>query len=334
MIRRLLMAFGCFGISLVTAAGPGWAAAAEAPAAEVAGRREAGPVKRDLQWRRTETSLALLNRGRVVWEHVHDKRIGKPYMRIGLTDGTELTRPCPIPEGYPKSDHPWHRALWWSWKAIDGVNYWEQNQQGTEPAKVEIATNDDGSARITATIAYHRPDEAPVVIEERVITVGAPDATGSYAIDWQATFTPAGSHHVVFNRNSYGGLALRMAAACCGDPAAGRPGWTFLDSEGRTESNNRTARWVAYRGTAPNGQAAGLAMFDHPDNPRHPSWWQTRSHYPYLNPSFTCKEDYKLSPGKRLVLRYCILVYQGSVGPERLQQQWTTFAETRGGAAR
>jgi hypothetical protein len=165
-------------------------------------------------------------------------------------------------------------------------------------------------------------------MENRVITVIAPDATGTYHIDWQATFTTAGQEDVVFNRNSYGGMAIRLAAECCGDEAAGRPAWTFLDNEGRANSNNQTARWVAYSGTTPDGQAAGVAMFDHPDNPRHPSWWQTRSHYPYLNPSFTCKEDYQLAHGASLTLRYRILVYPGSADGETLQRQWTAFAET------
>jgi len=303
-------------------------AAAQPPAEAPADAETAPPAKRDFTWRHTETSSALLNHDRVVWQHVHDEKIGKPYMRIGLLDGTELTRPCPFPEGYPKSDHTWHRALWWSWKAINGVNYWEQNQTGTEPVEFTSTQNDDGSARIDMTIAYHQPDQPPVVMERRVINVSEPDATGSYHIDWQATFTPAGGKDVVFNKNSYGGMAIRLAAECCGDEAVGRVPWTFSDSEGQANSNGQKARWVAYSGITPKGQAATVVMFDHPENPRHPSWWQTRSHYPYLNPSFTCKEDYTLPAGESLTLRYRILVHQGPADKETMQRQWKAFADT------
>jgi len=286
-------------------------------------------AKPEFRWRQTETSLALLNHGKVVWQHVHDRKIGKPYMRIGLLDGTELTRPWPFPKDYPKADHTWHRALWWSWKAIDGVNYWEEHQQGTDPVEVRIERRDDGSARLEVKIAYHRPNEKPVVIEKRVITVTAPDASGSYLIDWQATFTPAGEKDVVFNRNSYGGLAIRMAAECCGDAAAGKPAWTFSDSEGQPNSNGRRARWVAYQGTTPGGRRAAIAIFDHPANPRHPSWWQTRTHYPYLNPSLTCKEDYTLPAGKSLTLRYGVLVHDGPIDAEGLERRWKAFAAAK-----
>jgi len=126
----------------------------------------AQPAARQLSWQQTGDSVSLVNHGRMVWEHVHDKKVGKPYMRFGLLDGTELTRPWPVPEKYPRNDHVWHRALWWSWKTINGTNYWENNQTGTEPVKVTVETKPDGSARIASSIAYHCSNEPPVVLEE------------------------------------------------------------------------------------------------------------------------------------------------------------------------
>ena len=321
MVARMffkLCGVACFLLVLVVAA---------AGEDKSGGGGKQGAEQVEFSWRKTETSVALLQGGQVVWRHVHDRKVGKPYMRFGLIDGTELTRPWPIPQKYPKSDHTWHRAMWWSWKAIDGVNYWEKHQRGTDPVQVTVTANNDHSARIAMTISYHQPDKPPVVTEERVIEVSAPDAVGSYLITWQATFTPAGKKDVVFNRNSYGGFALRLAAECCGNPAAGKAGWTFLDSEKRTnKSNGRTARWVAYSGAAPNGRTACVAVFDHPDNERHPSFWQTRGHYPYLNPSFTCKKDYTLAAGKKLVLKYGVLVRQGPADTKTIERAWKRFA--------
>jgi len=315
MIRIALSAAGCLllafsAVAVETARGPGKDAA-------------------KLSWSRSDTSVALLNGSRVVWRHVHDRKIGKPYMRFGLVDGTELTRPWPIPKGYSKSDHTWHRALWWSWKAIDGVNYWEKNQQGTDPVKVKVTTNKDGSAAILTTISYHEPDKPPVATEERLVEVGPPDAGGSYLIKWRATFKPAGKKKVVFNRNSYGGFALRLAAEFCGDPKAGKPGWVFSRSVEPKTSKGRH-RWMAYSGIAQNGKPAGVAIFDHPENPRHPALWQTRSHYPYLNPSFTCREDYTLSPGKSLQLKYGVLIHDGKVSQEAIERAWKRFASDAG----
>jgi hypothetical protein len=317
MIRRTLPARGRFCFPLAVTFVTTLVAVSPIP----------GQTQPDLSWRQTETSIALLNHGRIVWQHVHDRKVGKPFMRIGLLDGTELTRPWPFTPDYPKSDHTWHRALWWSFKAIDGVNYWEAHQRGTDPVKATVMTNDDGAATIDLTIAYHVPDAPPVVMERRVISVSALEESGTYLIDWQATFTPAGEKGVVFNRNSYGGLAIRLAAEFCGDTDSGIPAWTFLDSEGRDNCNEKTARWVVYRGTAQNGQPAAVAIFDHPSNPRHPSPWQMRDHYPYLNPSFTCREDYTLPAGESLTLRYGVLVHSGGVDSQELNRRWTAFAD-------
>lgn len=316
--------------SAADAKNPPAALQAALPAEQAGADSPASATARELSWRQSDVSVALLNRGRMVWEHAHDAKIGKPYMRFGLLDGTELTRPWPVPKDYPRNDHSWHRALWWSWKMINGVNYWEGNQTGTEPVHVEIVTRPDGSARIDMTVAYHRPNEPPVVMEKRRVTVAAPDAAGSYFIDWEASFTPAGAEEVRFDQNSYGGLALRMAAECCGDAARKIPPWTFGNSEGLADANNRAARWVSYQGTAANGRAACVAVFDHPDNPRHPSPWQTRSQYPYLNPSLTCNEAYVLPSGSTLRLKYGILVSAGPLDANALEQRWKAFAAAAG----
>jgi hypothetical protein len=288
----------------------------------------AQPAARQLSWQQTGDSVSLVNHGRMVWEHVHDKKVGKPYMRFGLLDGTELTRPWPVPEKYPRNDHVWHRALWWSWKTINGTNYWENNQTGTEPVKVTVETKPDGSARIASSIAYHCSNEPPVVLEERIVNVSAPDAAGSYLIDWQATFTPAGRNDVRFGKNSYGGFALRMAAEFCGDAAGKVPAWSFVNDQGQPDCNNKAARWVSFHGTVSNGQAACIAIFDHPANPRHPSMWQTRNQYPYLNPSLTCKEDYVLPAGETLRLRYGVFVCAGPFDQKALEERWKAFAGT------
>ncbi len=279
-----------------------------------------------LSWRQTETSLSLINGSQVVWQHVHDRQVGKPFMRFGLLDGTELTRPWPYPNDYPKNDHTWHRALWWSWKYIDGVNYWEQHQRGTEPVAVRIERDADFSARIILTIHYHQPDQPPVVKETRTISVSPPDTQGSYHIDWDATFTSATGKTVEFGQNSYCGLAIRFSADCCGDEQSKRPAWVFRDDQGRlNRTNNQQARWVAYSGITRTGQPAGVAIFDHSSNPRHPACWQLRNQYPYLNPSLTCNESYQLEVDRPLRLRYRIVVQGGAPEWNELEASWSTY---------
>jgi len=292
----------------------------------LAGSVSAKP-ERDLTWKQTDTSLTLLNNGKLVWQHLHDRATGKPCLRFGLLDGSELTRPVPMPDGYLNSDHVWHRGLWWSWKYINTVNFWEQNHTGTDPVKVDVSHQPDGSARIALALDYHLENQAPLVQEKRVVNISAPDETGGYEIDWDATFTNPGEKDVVFNKNSYGGFAYRGAAEFSDNKKKTHPAWTFLDAEGRENgSNNKRVPWVGFAGKARNGRDACIAILDHPSNPRHPSWWQTRNNYPYLNPSLTCKEDYVLKPGATLKLRYRVLVREGTTTVQDLQKAWSDFS--------
>jgi len=295
--------------------------------AVVAGTQGTSAGKRVFSWRQTETSVALLNHGRMVWEHVHDSKIGKPYMRVGLLDGTELTRPWPVPPGYAKNDHVWHKSLWWSWKILNGRNFWEENQQGTEPTEVKITRTQEGAAQIEITVAYHLPDQAPVLREKRRINISKPDDSGSYFIDWHTTFTPSGSKDVVFSKYRYGGLSIRMAGELIDD--SDRPAWTFIANTDKVTVNGTSVptRWMAYQGKLPPDQAATLAIMAHPDNPGSAPTWLVRDNYPYMNPTFPGEQDYTLKAGESLTLRYGILVRQGLADKPEIEGVWKRFAQ-------
>ncbi len=282
--------------------------------------------KNNLTWRQTATETELLNNGKMVWRYVSDRKTGKPFMRVALLDGTELTRPHPFTKDYPRPDHTWHCALWFSWKGINGINFWEGHQQGTDPVETKVEKKEDGSAVIRSKISYHLPDAPPIATEQRTITVSAPRADGSYLVTWEMTFTPEGGKDVVFNRNGYGGFAMRLAAECCGDEATGRPRWEFSNS-GKNEPNSwRSARWGAYQGPLPGDKKAAVAMFDHPENPRYPITWATRDRYPYLNPVIISKADYTLEKGKTLTLKYGVLIHPGLLPYEKTEKEWKEFA--------
>ncbi len=285
--------------------------------AEVA--RAEKKVETKFQWKKTDTSLALLNNGSVVWEHHHDKATGKPHMKVCLTDGTELTRPWPKPDGYKGYDHLWHKATWWSWKFINGTNFWERNHKSTVPVKVDVTAKDDHSAAIALDISYELPKQEPLLTEKRLIAISTPGADGRYTIDWTATFT-AGKKDVTLNKNWYGGMAVRMAKRTLK--------WTFRDSEGRQGQkacSRKRSKWVDFSGTLKGGVKAGLAIFVHRDNPRQPPPWCVIQGMPYFNPVFTGAEDYTLPAGKSLTLRYRILVHPGIMTRQQVESEWKTF---------
>jgi hypothetical protein len=96
-------------------------------------------------WRREAGSIALLRGAQVLWQFHYGKNEAKPaFHPIALPDGPVLTT-------YRAEDHPWHRGFWFSWKFLNGVNYWEESKAGvpdglTEVRSAKAETHPDFSA--------------------------------------------------------------------------------------------------------------------------------------------------------------------------------------------
>ena len=310
----------------------GWAEAAELPVLK----------KPDYDWRKTDSSLALLNHDKVVWQLNFDKKEGKPYFHpVSLTDGTELTWLRP-------ADHRWHRALWFSWKFINGVNYWEEDPKTdlspgrTEVMEVKFWWHNDWladigvmrrSVDIEMMLSYHRPGGPAVLTEKRLIAVSAPDKNGQYHIDWHSTFT-AGEKDVLLDRTpipgeqggkgwgGYAGLSLRMAKAT--------RGWQFVDSEGRKDKqiHGKKARWVDFSGELPDGKEVGITIFDHPENLRHPSPWYVEKGMPYFSPAVLFDKPYTIAARESLEMWYRILIHPGRADKKFLEKECEAFLKT------
>ncbi len=293
-------------------------------------------------WRQTDGSLAMLNQGRVVWQLNFDKKAGKPYFHpVCLTDGTELTWHRP-------PDHPWHYGLWFSWKYINGLNYWEEDRETalsegrTETRHVEVKLGDDYSADIAMELSYHPPGAPAVLMEDRRIDVSAPDDQGAYRINWSSSFT-AGAADVLLDRTpipgekdgqswgGYAGLSVRLAKNISG--------WQVADSEGRKglEAHGQKACWMDFSGQTAEGRAAGIAIFDHPDNLRHPSpgfvIMDPKVPFGYFSPALLFNEPYTLLAGKSLTLRYRVLIHPGRADKNLLEGEWKSFSQTTVSAA-
>ena len=289
------------------------------------------PQKPGYHWHQTDHSLALVHDGRFVWRSNHRRGVGKPYLHpVALTDGTTLT-------WFRPADHRWHRALWFTWKKINGIVYWEENAEGISPGQTEVVavkadTANDHSARIEMDLSFHPPDKPAVLTERRTIRFSPPQPDGSYHIDWQGTFTAA-DRDVVLDRTpipgqpggvghgGYAGLSVRMAKHT--------RGWQVVNSEGIAEAktHGQNARWLLVTGKTPSGGPAAVAIFDHPKNLRHPSPWYVAKGMPYYSPAVLFNKPFTLPAGESLTLRYRILIRSGEIDAPRVEKQWREFVE-------
>jgi hypothetical protein len=225
-------------------------------------------------------------------------------------------------------DHVWHYGLWFSWKLINGVNFWETNPAtGRQAGRSEILdpTIEATPEAATATIRYRErsypvPDGPAVLEDAVVIRVTRPQDGQGPRVEWQVTTTaladvelgrtplpdePGGKPY-----GGYGGFSWRGAKDF--------KDVVFTDSEGRKNMALRRqhARWVTLAGSL-TGKPAGLTLCDHPGNPGHPTSWylaaDMTAHGPFwfVNPALLQPKPLVLKPGASFVHRYQATVHDG-----------------------
>lgn len=288
----------------------------------------AGAVGCSAQPLQTQDTVSMSVGDQPIWMLHHAPQEGKPYFHpLAPVGGAVLTDLRP-------DDHPWHRALWFSWKYIDGVNYWEENRAtGQSEGKtrlltVDRAVDDNGTATITMTLDYAHTAAAPAIVtEQRAITVSAPGKDGVYTIDWTCTFN-ATTADVLLDRTplpgepggkswgGYAGLSLRLGEAAAGG--------TFLNSAGQTDTqaHHQPSEWLLF--TAPDG---GSALFlDHPTNPTHPSKWYVAPGMPYMSPAILHAQARTLKPGEPFTLSYRLVIAPTKISLKSAQKTWESWA--------
>jgi hypothetical protein len=281
-------------------------------------------------WQQTDRSLALTRGGKIVWQFNYPKE-GKPHFHpLTVGGGATLTALNP-------PDHVWHHALWFSWKYLNKVNYWEEDKktgvaQGrTEVVAIDVARRDNHEARFKISLAYHPPGKPNVLTEERVVEVGAPDKDGGYLIDWVATFT-AGDAPVELERTKpyvgkdgvkhggYAGLSVRMT------PDA--KNWKYFDSDNRVieKDSGFPAKWFAATGALPDKTAATVAILEDAGSFRHPTPWYAVKNMPFWQPAVIFAEPHTIPANGKTSLRYRILVRNGETDAAALQSAWSEFS--------
>jgi hypothetical protein len=293
------------------------------------------PGKETLTWERGPGAVSLMNGAQTVWRLNVDPGHAKPYFHpVALKGGTALTWNSP-------PDHPWHHALWFSWKLINGLNYWEedkatgQSQGRTSWAPPEIETRPDFSATIRMALAYAPPGAEPVLREQRTVDITAPAADGGYRMDWTLAFT-AVADTVVIDRTpipgepngvdygGYAGLSVRFARDLVD--------WKIVTADGLagTQGHRKTSTAADFSGTA-GAAAAGIAILDHPANLNAPSPWfviaDPQTPFGYLSPAVVCLKPHTMARGETITLRYRVLVHPGVLDASGLKAAVAEFAQ-------
>jgi len=296
-----------------------------------------------------EDRLRIELHGELFTEYVHrgEERFFPLFYPVLGPGQIPMTRNYPIAtvEG-EDTDHPHHQSLWFAHSDINGETFWAvQTYRDRVPGKTvhqgyrEIESGDEGG-RFVAENAYVASDGRTVLTDEREVRIHpAASAEAPRILDIAITFQ-ASHGEVVFGDEKDAGMAIRVASDLQAvrrnrddeAPATGR----FLNSEGDEGEATwgQRARWVSVSGEV-GGQPAGVAMMDHRDNPRYPTWWHSRTYglltaNAYGQHFFDKLEDrqagaFVIPEGESATFRWRFVFHQGAVDTEELERHFEGF---------
>ena len=251
----------------------------------------------------------------------------KPYVQqLFSPKGVGILRDAP-------HDHLHHHALMFA-VAVDGVDFWSErkiNGRQVHKSFADAPADRDGSkpqAGFTELLDWVGPKGREVLLKERrTIEVRGGAGMDASLLTWRSRFElPPGKKAAKITGSHYFGLGMRflksMDTGGRFENAAGKDGKVVRGTERLTP-----AAWCAYFAKA-DGKTVTAAMFDHPDNPRHPATWFTMTKpFAYLSATMDLsKKPLTLESGKPLVLRYGVAVWDGHLKRDRIEKAYKQWA--------
>ncbi|UCH36299.1 MAG: PmoA family protein [Armatimonadota bacterium] len=243
----------------------------------------------------------------------------KPYCYpvIG-PGGLPLTRNYPMKDVPGEAqDHAHHRSFWFTFGEVNGHDFWTEGEGRGRIVHREFELLESGPVVgiIRARNDWVAADGAKVCEDVRELRVYR--TRNGRLLDFAVTIIPVGEP-VHFGDTKEGMFAFRVASSMEVPRGAGR----IVNSEGQVngEAWGKRAAWCDYSGPV-DGRTVGIAILDHPDNFRHPTYWHVREYglfaanpfglrY-YLGPE-KADEGLRVMPGTTLTFRYRVWLHDGA----------------------
>jgi methane monooxygenase PmoA-like len=282
--------------------------------------------------------------------YIGGKDLNRPYLHpLRAASGKIVNRSFPAGQlPGETTDHPHHAGLWYGHGDVNGYNYWAIENVPTKPDpamgrivldRVLAVKSGKESGSMDVVLKWLKPDGTTLLTETRRMIFHADPELRIVDFDFDLTAVDK----VVFRDTKEGTFAMRMATALEEPPVkpqsnANGPARTgklvnAQGGEGEVNVWGKRSEWVDYSGTL-DGERVGVAMMDHPGNPRHPTYWHSRGYglhainpfgvHDFLNDK-TQDGSLTLAPGEHVRFRYRVVIHPGA-SRARLAELYKKYA--------
>jgi methane monooxygenase PmoA-like len=292
-----------------------------------------------------DTSVDVLIGGRPFTTYYFDPAIAKPFLHpLRSAAGTIVTRSFPIVQDIAGEDRdePHQRPMYFAHGDINGFDFWGEaafprwsNHPNSTFGRTVVRSVDEATGGVDSGILRATFDlVAPKGVLGREIQqyrFGGDEHRR--VIDCQFSIL-ATEVALVLGDTKEGTFAIRVVKALDSPPGH------MLNADGATGENGiwgKQSRWVDYYGRV-NGEDVGVAILDHPQNLRAPSYWHARAYgllaaNPFGVTFFTHdrrrRGAYTIPAGSSLTLRYRVMIHHGNPVQGGVQDEYLRFAEEK-----
>jgi hypothetical protein len=284
----------------------------------------------------------LTNRLRVelngqLFTEYYFKDVPRPYCYplIG-PGGAAMTRNWPMnttPD--EEHDHPHHRSLWFAHGAVNGHDFWSEAKGFGKIVHERFDEVKSGKefGVIKSRNKWVASDGAVVCTDERTLRIFKPGAGGEQSFDFEITLK-ASNGEVVLGDTKEGTMAVRLAETM---RLKGKVGHGHIvNSAGVRDGDTwgKRADWCDYSGPV-EGKTVGIAIFDHPKNPRHPAWWHVRDYGLFAANAFgqhdfeklpdNAAGNFTIAAGKSASFKYRFYLHEGDEKQGKVAERYAEY---------
>ena len=286
--------------------------------------------------------IDVLIGGRPFTTYHFDPGVAKPYLfPLRSARGTVVTRSFPMLNNIAGEDHdePHQRAMYFAHGGINGSDFWgeaafpkwsdhsSRTFGRTVFRKLDQMFGGSDSGKLRATFNLVKLDGETIAEETQAYTFSGDE--NSRTIDCEFTIH-ASEGPVEFGDTKEGTFAIRVVKALDSPPGH------MVNSAGATGEKaiwGKRADWVDYYGNV-SGEDVGIAIFDHPENFRHPTYWHARGYGLLAANPFGVREftrdrrqdgGYTIPAGGSLTLRYRVIIHHGDYHEAQLEDAYKNY---------
>jgi hypothetical protein len=237
--------------------------------------------------------------------------------------------------GHPRDpeSHSHHNSVWVAHNDVSGVGFWDDRSPG-KIVHQRIEAMDEDTTTNTAFVQSvnhwinEKDKNALMLVERRRTTLELlPGNELLLTLDLRLSLPPNQNQPVTFGKTPFGMVGVRMAKTIGTLDGGG----VIRNSEGQVNEQQvfwKPAKWCDYSGPMTPSATEGATLFDHPENPHHPTVFHVRGDG-WMGASLTQAKELQITRDQPLQLRFGLYVHAGMPALETLERHWKTFAQSK-----